>query len=195
GLGELSSLVDDAGDGNAAGGTPAGPPGSARRVQGRMDTDLAITGVSFDHEHAGERPYILTGESMTVRVRYHAKRLVDDVLVGINVYDDKGQVLFGANNRWYPAEIVAHPGDGEFTFEFDSVPLLDGTYPVTIGLVTYDEGTTYDWHEQQYSFSVMNPTLCGGMLWVPAVITERHPADRPGGTPATTLASGSAAAR
>ncbi|MGH9056017.1 MAG: Wzt carbohydrate-binding domain-containing protein, partial [Acidimicrobiales bacterium] len=184
-----ASLADEA----AGGGGPAGEAssGSPTEPSGRRrgGSDLLITGVSFDHKHSGEGPYILTGESMTIRIRYHAQRLIEDVVVGINVYSDQGQVLFGANNRWYPAEIVAHPGDGEFTVEFGSVPLLDGTYPVTLSLMTDDDGTVYYWHEQQYSFSVMNPTLCGGLLQVPAVIAERPLASSPDEPAATTVAS------
>ena len=40
-------------------------------------------------------------------------------------------------------------GDGEMSFEFHRVPLLDGTYLVTLAIQTVDEGTVYDWREQQ----------------------------------------------
>ena len=42
-------------------------------------------------------------------------------------------------------------GDGEMTFEFHRVPLLDGTYLVTLAIQSSDEGTVYDWREQQAS--------------------------------------------
>jgi hypothetical protein len=58
-------------------------------------------------------------------------------------------------------------GDGEMTFGFDHVPLLDGTYLVTLAIQSSDEGTVYDWREQQYSFSVMDPSRTVGLVSFP----------------------------
>jgi hypothetical protein len=116
-------------------------------------------------------------------VGYHADRSYDDVLPGYTVYDLEGRFLFGANTKLFPADIKVEPGDGEFVFDIASVPLLDGDYPVTIGILTHDEYTVYDWHEQQYTFGVMNPTLCTGLMAVPTTISMRStttPASRDG---------------
>ncbi len=47
---------------------------------------------------------------------------------------------------------------------FAEVPLLDGSYPVTIGLHSHDEATVYDWSEQRHSFEVMSPTRALGTI-------------------------------
>jgi ABC-type polysaccharide/polyol phosphate transport system ATPase subunit len=157
---QLSELISIGEDGEQV---HAGSVGSGD-TQAGTSSDLVITGVRFEHPHLDEREHILTGEPLTMRVGYHAKRRIDDVLPGINVYDNEGRVLFGANSRWFPADIVCEPGYGEFVFEFGPINLLDGNYPVTVGLVTNDEGTIYDWHEQQYSFAVMSTGQCGGTI-------------------------------
>ncbi len=140
---------------------------------GRTDSGLQITKVRLEYPHMDKHPYLTTGESLTMRVEYRADRRLDDVLAGVNVYDREGRVLFGANNRWFPADLVLEAGAGEIVFEFDHIPLLDGSYPVTIGLVTHDEGTVYDWWEQQISFGVVGPDPCSGTVLVPAKITSR----------------------
>ena len=61
-------------------------------------------------------------------------------------------------------------GDGEVTFDFEHVPLLDGTYLVTLAIQTTDEGTVYDWRDQQYQFSVMNPARTVGLVSMPLVV-------------------------
>lgn len=165
-LSELISIGDD-------GETTTAAPGDTDTHPGHPGTALAITGVRFEHEHIDERDHILTGEALTMRVGYHAKRRIEDVLPGINVYDNEGRVLFGANSRWFPAEIVCEEGYGEFVFEFGPINLLDGNYPVTVGLVTNDEGTIYDWHEQEYSFAVMSTGQCGGTIEVDTKISAR----------------------
>jgi ABC-type polysaccharide/polyol phosphate transport system ATPase subunit len=172
-LGDFVTLADDPGE-------PELEPTDGRAADDDVDattaapetSDLQITYVRFDHAHVAERSYIETGEDLTIRVGYHAKRRIDDVLPGINVYDDLGRVVFGANNRWFPADLVAEEGDGEFVFALQAIPLLDGNYPVTVGIVTHDEGTIYDWQEQQHSFGVLNPTLCGGMIFVNTTISN-----------------------
>jgi hypothetical protein len=37
--------------------------------------------------------------------------------------------------------------------------------------MTTDEGTVYDWREQQFEFSVMNPSRVAGMVSLPVTIT------------------------
>ena len=58
-------------------------------------------------------------------------------------------------------------GDGEVTFDFEHVPLLDGTYLVTLAIQSTDEGTVHDWRDQQYQFSVMNPSRTAGLVSLP----------------------------
>ena len=48
-------------------------------------------------------------------------------------------------------------GAGEVVFDIASVPLLDGTYPITLGIHSHDDGIVYDWSEQRHWFEVMNP--------------------------------------
>ncbi len=126
-------------------------------LHGRRDSGLEITSVRFENPKNPEQPYAMTGMPLTIRVGYHAERHLDDVLPGYTVYDNLGRFLFGANTKWFPAPTAVEPGDGEFVFELESLPLLDGDYPVTIGILTNDEGTVYDWRDQEYTLSVMSP--------------------------------------
>jgi hypothetical protein len=66
-------------------------------------------------------------------------------------------------------------GDGEVTFDFEHIPLLDGTYLVTLGIQSQDEGTVHDWRDQQYQFSVMNPTRIEGIVALPLVVRFGSP--------------------
>jgi ABC-2 type transport system ATP-binding protein len=149
-LADEPALVD------AAGGRPA----ATQRVQ---ITDVKI-------EHPGTlvgRTYLLPDEAMTVRVAYHAAKRTEDVLFGIAIYDENGNHLYGSNTRQIGVEVPPADGDGEMTFEFDRMPLLDGTYLVTLAIQSTDEGTVYDWREQQDKFEVMNPSHVTGMVSLP----------------------------
>jgi len=121
-------------------------------------------------EHPGkllERQSLLPDEAMTVRVQYHATERTDDILFGIAIHDQNGNHLFGTNTGILGVDVPPADGDGEMSFEFHRVPLLDGTYLVTLAIQTVDEGTVYDWWEQRCSFSVMNPSRTNGIVSFP----------------------------
>lgn len=177
--------------GDAAGSASAAPelPAGVALEHATFVSPLHITHVRFDHP-APDHEYLLPGEALTVHIGYRADDQVSDVVVGVAVYDIEGRLLFGANNRWYQIQLSVGRGEGEFVMEFGSIPLLDGTYLVTVGLVTSDEGTVYDWHEQKHHFSVMNPFKTGGLMHLPAVISVHpEPASAPATEPAPPVVS------
>ncbi len=178
-LDQFVALDDDGLD--SPGPAPGSGDGNSSDVKlhGRRDQGLTITSVRFESPEDPERTTAMTGQPFTIRVGYHAERRFDDVLPGYTVYDHEGRFLFGANTKLFPAPSSVGPGDGEFVFELESVPLLDGDYPVTIGLLTQDEGTVYDWREQEYLLSVMSPGQYTGLLLVPTKIGIRQSSDDP----------------
>jgi ABC-2 type transport system ATP-binding protein len=142
-----------------------------RRGNGR----ITITDVKI--EHPGTlvgRNYLLPDEAMSVRVKYRSAERIDDVLFGIAIYDQEGNHLFGTNTRVLGVEPPPADGDSEMTFDFDRVALLDGTYLVTLAIQTADEGTVYDWREQQYQFEVMNPSRTAGIVSLPLQVRFGH---------------------
>jgi ABC-2 type transport system ATP-binding protein len=147
---------------------------------------LRITAVSI--EHPGllvDRQWLLPDEPMTVRVSYHATQRTDDLLFGIAIHDQLGNHIFGTNTKAVGVAVPPAEGDGEVTFEFDHVPLLDGTYLVTLAVQSTDEGTVYDWREQQHQFSVMNPSRAAGLVSFPVEVRfadrAMEPAEGTGG--------------
>jgi ABC-2 type transport system ATP-binding protein len=147
-----------------------------KRMSSSATGRVTITNVSI--EHPGRlvgRAWLLPDEAMTIRVSYTAREPTDDLLFGIAIHDESGNHLYGANTKAMDVDVPPAEGDGEIVFEFDRVALLDGTYLVTLAAQTRDEGTVYDWREQQYSFSVMNPSLEVGIVALGAVI--RFPSD------------------
>ncbi len=128
---------------------------------------VSITEVSIEHPEAGTRPYLLPNEPLTVRVSYEATEAVDDVVFGIAVHDVKGDLVFGANTETIEKPLGVIDGKGEVAFCFDSIPLLDGTYDLIIGVHRHADGPVYDWRENQDRFEVMNPARTVGLVALP----------------------------
>ena len=113
------------------------------------------------------------GDELTIRIGYEADEPMSDVLVGITVYDMQGLVVFATNTLWLNAEVPTLAGRGDVAFSFDPIQLGDGTFPVTVGLVSNDTSEVYDWREQGFSFEVMNPHRTAGLMYIPNRVTFR----------------------
>jgi len=146
-----------------------------QREAPRGNGKIVVTDVKI--EHPGKlvgRNYLLPDEAMSVHVAYRSVERIDDLLFGIAIYDQEGNHIFGTNTRVLGIEPPPADGDAEMTFDFDRVPLLDGTYLVTLAIQTNDEGTVYDWREQQYQFEVMNPSRSSGLVSLPLQVRFGH---------------------
>ena len=130
----------------------------------KRNLQVRITDVKIEHPGAGERPYLLPGEPLAIRILYDTDDQIDDVVVGIGIHDLEGRLVFGSNTDFLGVEVAPLHGRGEVAFSTESVPLLDGTYLLTLGVHSHDEGTVYDWQEQRHQFEVMNPSRTVGQV-------------------------------
>jgi ABC-type polysaccharide/polyol phosphate transport system ATPase subunit len=150
---------------------PAGGSTTASTQEGKRNLTVRITSVTFEYPESDSKPYLVSGEPFTIRIRFQAMRPIDDLVCGIAVYDTKGWLLFGWNTDTLDIDLGRVEGSGEVAFSVAELPLLDGTYPVTIGLHSHDEATVYDWSEQRHSFEVMCPTRAAGILQLQVAVT------------------------
>ncbi len=147
----------------ASGESAAEEPGEEAPV---LTHRIQIAGVDLVHPGSGRRPYILPGESLSVNVAFEALETVDDVIFAIEVRNQAGDLVFGSDTEILEQPFDAPEGSGRADFTFESVPLLDGTYGISIG-VRSRGGVIYDWRDQQDSFEVMNPGRTTGSVALP----------------------------
>jgi hypothetical protein len=117
---------------------------------------IVITSVDSEHPGSGSRPYLEPRESLTVHVAFEALEPTPDVVFAIAVHDSEGNLVHQTDTMILGVHFDAPSGSGRMDFFFESVPLLDGTFDITVG-VTNKRGVVYDWREQAASFEVMNP--------------------------------------
>ena len=105
-------------------------------------------------------PVYRTGDTMRIRLTYRANEPLGDVSCGVAVYrTDNGSYLFGHNSREAGVKLPMDGGPGTITFTVPELPLLQGSYTVTVALHEIGK-TIYDFHDRRYSFLVVqNPDL------------------------------------
>jgi ABC-2 type transport system ATP-binding protein len=132
---------------------------------------VKVTSVVFEHESGATEGPIVSGEPVTIRIGYEASEAIEDIIFGIQIYDVLGKTAIATNTEWLDVEIPPLSRQGEIAFHFETLPLNDGTYPMTVGIVSRDEATVYDWHEQRYEIQVANPSRAYGMVYVPVKVS------------------------
>ncbi|HUS62576.1 MAG TPA: ABC transporter ATP-binding protein [Acidimicrobiales bacterium] len=160
GLAEAASLVVDEPDVEAAPVDPNLMGDGRRRHPG-----LRITDVRCSYPGEEERPYLMPRDPLQVRVSYEVSQPMEDLVFGVGISDEEGRAIFGSNTDILGVPVPAQqPGRGEVVFSFSDVPLLDGSYFLTLGVHSHDEGIVYDWSDQEHHFEVMNPGRTAGRV-------------------------------
>lgn len=119
-----------------------------------------ITDVQLLDGQGQERRSFKTGDTFVVRIHYVAHRRIDKPQFGLALYDAGGFHINGPNTVFAGVEIKAIEGQGYIDHIVDSLPLLEGTYLVSVSLYDYDGDHAYDYHHQAYTFRVHpNPII------------------------------------
>jgi hypothetical protein len=139
----------------------------------RRDMRIRIASVHFDYQRVGgkEKEFALSGEPLTIRIGYTATELVEDVVAVVAVYDREGRMLFAWRSDFFGGFAGPLEGSGEIVFNYDQIPLIDGTYSVSIGLHSQDNLTVFDWQDQRYNLTVATPSSISGVVYAPAKVS------------------------
>jgi ABC-type polysaccharide/polyol phosphate transport system ATPase subunit len=152
-------------------------------VEGEPDGDVArthdprvqITSVTFEHPGQPDRRHVFAGEPLTIRVGIDAVEPVTDAVLGLEVRDSSGEVLYVSDTEMLGAPLPPLQGTVEVTFNIGSLPLLDGAFPISIQLKDRHGGRLLDFREGQDTFEVVNPTRAGGSILLPVSVETTEP--------------------
>jgi ABC-2 type transport system ATP-binding protein len=108
-------------------------------------------------------------EPMRIEITLDAPEPVEDVVVGIAVYSSMGWLVFGTNTDIHHVDLGTLSGRHTVVYDCSEVPLLDGTYAVTVGVHTKG-GLVYDSWEQLRRFEVAAPGRDIGLVRLPVQI-------------------------
>jgi ABC-type polysaccharide/polyol phosphate transport system ATPase subunit len=139
---------------SAGSGLPEEPLDMFRAVEGRWGSrEAEITAVDLLGRDGTPSHVFPSGEPMEVRLRLLASQPLDDVVVGVGVFNADGVCCYGTNTSIDGAPAGQLTGEGEARFAIDRLDLVEGTYKLDVA-VHRANGVPYDYHRLLHTFRV-----------------------------------------
>ena len=127
-------------------------PGEVKRRWGTGDVE--VVAVSFLDATGTERHVFRVGEPWIVRMHYRAHRRIETPVFGLGVYRIDGVHVCGPNTHFAGLDIPFVEGEGDVYYRVDQLPLMEGTYSLSVAIVNKPDTVMYDCHDRLYTFRV-----------------------------------------
>lgn len=96
-----------------------------------------------------------TGDKITVRIHYYAKKHITNPVFGIAIYSSDGTHITGPNTKTSNFPIDKIKGRGSINYIIDENPLLAGSYQISIGIFDWECQVPYDFVDNMISFKII----------------------------------------
>ncbi len=153
---------------------PDAPP-PAETTAGNEDwrhgtREAEITNVEFLDGQGRPTELAYTKQPLTIRIHYHAKKMIPLPMFGLAIYHATGFHINGPNNVFGQYPIPHITGTGYVDYTMPSLPLLGGQYLVTVALLDTSGSHFYDSHTQHWSFHVASDNIEEryGSMYIPS---------------------------
>jgi ABC-2 type transport system ATP-binding protein len=139
-----------------------------------VEHPVRLTYAAHTYPRFEEVPYLSTGDSITFGVGYHASIATDDVVFSLELRDSDGNAFLRTDTDILGVRFDLPVGPGLVNFILDDVPLLDGSFTYSVGILSKG-GVLFDWREPAGSFEVMSPGKATGFITLPVRATLHPP--------------------
>ena len=136
---------------------------------GSREAEIAAVDLLDGQGH--ERRFFKTGETFVLRIHFVAHERITHPQFGLALHHAGGLHINGPNSVFAGLDIEAIEGAGYIDYTIDCLPLLEGTYLVSVSLYDHDGTHAYDYHQWRYTFRVTpNPAIAEkyGVVVIPA---------------------------
>lgn len=146
--------------------TTAVAPNPSEKVKRWGTRDVEITAVKAFGADGEERYVFKTGEDVTFRFEYSAKKLIEKPVFGIGFFLEDGTWCFGTNTHLEKIEITDIEGNGWVCIHFNSMNFIQNSYLVDVAVHAVD-GTPYDYHSRLYKIAFRSEVNDSGIFRLP----------------------------
>ncbi len=102
-----------------------------------------------------ERYQFETGETIRIHLHYQAFERIERPIFGLAIHRHDGVHICGPNTGFSGFELPWVEGEGEVIYTVSSLPLLEGTYLVSVSATDEWDMETFDYHDRAYMFRVI----------------------------------------
>jgi ABC-2 type transport system ATP-binding protein len=117
--------------------------------------EVRITRVVLSGENDVETHTFESGQRFSVRIDFEIIRPVNELVVGLRITHLHGFNVFGSNTKRRGLIVPASSGSSSVSFEVDALPVLEGTFDLTIDVSDNAEVNPYDHLEKAIRFNVI----------------------------------------
>lgn len=151
--------------GEAPGAPPLVEEGDQMIVGGTGEA--RILRVQLLDEAGVEHQQFRTGQGLVVAVTFRTTEPVEDPIFGVALFRNDGTYVFGPNTGFDQVLRGAYHGVYTVFVHYPELPLLAGTYRVSVAI--YDRGHVRPmaWHNQLYEFQVLQDVEDHGLVRLP----------------------------
>ena len=122
---------------------------------GRRGTgEVVIREVRLKDETGRERSEFRTGEAIRVEVLFETDRPLDSPIMGVAIFRDDGVYCYGPNTGFDGCLAGTYDGRYRLTAEFSEIPLLGGTYQLSVAFYDKDHVYAYAWDHRLHPFRI-----------------------------------------
>jgi lipopolysaccharide transport system ATP-binding protein len=115
---------------------------------------VEVVSVSFLDAKGRERLVFRVGEPWIVRLHYRASERIERPVFGLAVHRNDGLHICGPNTQFASLDIPFVEGEGDIWYRVDDLPLMEGTYFVSVSVHNRADSVMYDYHDRLHSFKV-----------------------------------------
>jgi ABC-2 type transport system ATP-binding protein len=144
---------------------------------------VVIIGVLAEYPDPTAR-FLLPNQSLRLRVDYVASERIDDIAFGFEVQTSHGEVVFGTDTQTLGQPITELDGAGAVCFDLPTIPLLSGTFLISVSATSRSGATVYARRDRQDRFQVMSPLHQRGTVALEPTVVHLSPAADADATPA-----------
>lgn len=127
----------------------------ASEEQHRWGTgEVRILSVSLLDADGAERNVFRVGETWVARIHYRTTTKIEKPVFGLAIHRHDGTHVCGPNTAFSELDIPSIYGEGDVFYRIDSLPLLEGTYWVSVAVHNQADTAMYDYHDRLYVFRV-----------------------------------------
>lgn len=117
--------------------------------------EIKIEQVRFLDENSQPRNYYRTGETLILELHYCAQEVIERPVFGLAIHNNEGVHITGPNSQFAGCEIGRVEGKGVVRYTITSLPLMEGTYYVSVASHDWEDTKMFDYHDRLYPFRVV----------------------------------------